>query len=92
MSIPLNPHAVQYVPSIQNLAEAQKWIDGFPRPLQFNPHAWQTTKKLALLVWKCYLERRPFHRTLNFLHPDFYEMIRTPEGISLVEEGRLRKF
>lgn len=91
MSIPLNPLAFQGPTPIQSLAEAQAWIDQFPRPSQFNPHAWQTTKRLAMLVWKCHLENRPFHRTLNFLHPRFYEMIRTPAGISLLHESRLRR-
>jgi hypothetical protein len=29
---------------------------------------------------------------LNFLHPTFYEMIKTPAGVSLLAESRLRKF
>ncbi|MFZ9055306.1 MAG: hypothetical protein ACO2ZL_05805 [Flavobacteriales bacterium] len=92
MSIPLNPQAFQNTSSIQNLAAAQVWIDRFPRPSQFNQHAWQTTKRLALLVWKCHLQQQPFRRTLNFLHPHFYEMIKTPEGVSLLNENRLRRF
>ena len=92
MSIPLNPTAFQNNPQITTLAEAQGWIDSFARPNQFNPHAWQTTKRLALLVWKCHLEQRAFHRTLNFLHPTFYEMIKTPAGVCLLTESRLRKF
>jgi hypothetical protein len=28
---------------------------------------------------------------LNFMHPAFYEMIKTPEGICLVNEKRLRR-
>ena len=92
MSIPFNPIAFQNNPQITTLAEAQVWIDSFARPNQFNQHAWQTTKRLALLVWKCHLEQRAFHRTLNFLHPTFYEMIKTPSGVSLLAESRLRKF
>lgn len=92
MSIPLNPTAFQNNPHITTLAQAQVWIDSFARPYQFNQHAWQTTKRLALLVWKCHLEQRAFHRTLNFLHPTFYQMIKTPAGISLLAESRLRKF
>ena len=92
MSIPLNPTAFQHDPRITTLAEASAWVDSFPRPNQFNQHAWQTTKRLALLVWKCHLEHRPFNRTLNFLHPTFYEMIKTPEGISLLSESRFRRF
>ena len=92
MSIPLNPLAFQQPSSIQTLAQAQLWIDRFPRPAQFNQHAWHTTKRLALLVWKCHLEQRPFQRTLNFLHPNFYEMIKTPEGVCLLHESRLRRF
>ena len=32
MSIPLNPAAFQEHSSITTMAEAQRWIDGFPRP------------------------------------------------------------
>ena len=92
MSIPLNPIAFQHPSQIQTLADAQLWINRFARPERFNIHAWHTTKKLALLVWKCHLERRPIDRTLNFLHPTFYHMIRTPEGMSLLVEHRVRKF
>lgn len=91
MSIPLNPQAFAFPSSIQNIAQAKRWIDGFSRPAMFNSHAWQTSKKLALLVWECHLENRPFRRTLNFMHPAFYEMIKTPEGICLVHEARLRR-
>jgi hypothetical protein len=91
MSIPLNPQAFASPSSIQNAAQAKLWIDRFARPAMFNSHAWQTTKKLALLVWQCHLENRPFRRTLNFMHPSFYEMIKTPEGICLVNESRLRR-
>ena len=92
MSIPLNPAAFQEHSSITTMAEAQRWIDGFPRPDCFNAHAWSTTKRLAMLVWKCHLENRHFNRTLNFLHPSFYDMIQTPEGINILNERRFRRF
>ncbi len=92
MSIPLNPEAFQEHSSIHTLAQAQRWIDGFSRPECFNTHAWSTTKKLALLVWRCHLEKKSFNRTLNFLHPTFYDMIRTPEGKNILAEKRLRRF
>lgn len=92
MAIPMNPSAFQLSSSIQNIAQAKKWIDAFSRPSCFNSHAWQTTKRLALLVWQCHFENRTFNRTLNFLHPSFYDMIRTPEGTALIEEHRLRHF
>ena len=92
MSIPLNPAAFQEHSSITTLAQAQRWIDGFSRPDCFNTHAWSTTKRLALLVWKCHLEKKHFNRTLNFLHPTFYDMIRTPEGENILNERRLRRF
>jgi hypothetical protein len=91
MSIPLNPLAFASTSSIQNAAQAKQWIDGFARPELFNSHAWQTTKRLAMLVWQCHLNQQPFRRTLNFMHPSFYEMIKTPEGVCLVHEGRLRR-
>ena len=79
MSIPLNP-SVSEQPTNHHPRRGASWIDSFARPNQFNQHAWQTTKRLALLVWKCHLEQRAFHRTLNFLHPTFYEMIKTPQA------------
>lgn len=92
MSIPLNPLARQQARTIHNLAQARIWIERFARPDGYNPHAWETNKRIALEVWRCYLEGRSFHRTLNYLHPLFYEMIRTPAGTLLVAEKAVRRF
>ena len=91
MAIPLNPMAFQASSSVTNLAEARLWIEHFPRPVGFNAYAWDTTKRLALQVWRCHFDGRAFQRTLNFMHPSFYDMIRTPEGISLVPEHLVRR-
>jgi hypothetical protein len=91
MAVPLNPHIWQVQSSIQTLEDARRYIDGFERPSGFNNHAWSTTKRLALLVWRCHFEGRAYNRTLNFLHPTFYEMIRTPEGNSLIREQAIRR-
>jgi hypothetical protein len=91
MAIPLNPLALQATNSINNLAEARLWIERFSRPVGFNTYAWETTKRLALQVWRCYFDGRSFERTLNFMHPTFYDMIRTPEGNSLLSERLVRK-
>ena len=89
MSIPLNtlrPNSI----SINNLADARLWIDSFPRPSGFSPYAWSSTKRIALEVWKCFLLGNKFNRTLNFMHPSFYTMIRTPEGLPLLKENSIR--
>mgnify|MGYP006863211595 CR=1 FL=1 len=91
MALPLNPMAFQASNTVTNLAEARLWVERFSRPMGFNPYAWETTKRLALQVWRCHFEGRPFQRTLNFMHPSFYDMIRTPEGISLISEHHVRR-
>lgn len=91
MAVPMNPQIWQAQSSIQTLEDARRYIDGFTRPAGFNNHAWSTTKRLALLVWRCHFEGRAYNRTLNYLHPTFYDMIRTPEGISLIREQSVRR-
>lgn len=89
MSIPLNtlrPNS----PSINNLADARLWIDSFPRPNGFSPYAWSSTKRIALEVWKSFFSGNKFNRTLNYMHPSFYTMIRTPEGHPLLMEKSIR--
>lgn len=89
MSISINPLAFQ-ANSIQDLISAASYINSFPRPDGFNPYAWNTTKRIALEVWKCYFSGRRFERTLNFMHPSFYTMIKSPEGFSLLNEKSFR--
>ena len=91
MAVPMNPALWQTQSSIASLEEARRHVNGFPRPEGFNQHAWSTTKRLAMLVWRCHFEGRAYNRTLNYLHPSFYEMIRTPEGVSIVHESAVRR-
>lgn len=91
MSIAINPLALQSN-SITDLVTAASYINSFPRPEGFNPYAWNTTKRIALEVWKCYFAGRRFERTLNFMHPSFYKMIKSPEGISLLNEKSIRSY
>ena len=67
------------------------WVERFPRPAGFSPYAWNTTKRIALEVWKCHFAGRSFRRTLNFMHPLFYQMIQTPEGLSLIMDSHVRR-
>ena len=90
MSIPLNTLSYQISTSINNLPEARLWVSSFPRPSGFGPYAWNTTKRIALEVWKCHFIHRAFDRTVNFMHPSFYDMIRTPEGAPLLVERSIR--
>ncbi|MDA0945598.1 MAG: hypothetical protein RLZZ314_1059 [Bacteroidota bacterium] len=92
MSLPLNPALTQASTSIQSLPEARMWVEGFSRPHGFSPYAWNTTKRIALEVWKCHFAGRQFRRTLNFMHPSFYQMIRTPEGLPLVSTASIRGY
>jgi hypothetical protein len=89
MSIPIHALSVTST-SISNIATARLWIDSFPRPLGFNTYAWNTTKRIALEIWKCYFSNRAFDRTVNFMHPSFYRMIRTPEGNPILVERSIR--
>jgi hypothetical protein len=90
MSIPLNTYSHTASTSITNLSDARLWVSSFPRPTGFSPYAWSTTKRIALEVWKCYFFNRAFDRTVNFMHPSFYAMIRTPEGSPLLVERSIR--
>jgi hypothetical protein len=90
MSIPLNTYSHTASTSITNLSDARLWVSSFPRPTGFSPYAWSTTKRIALEVWKCYFINRAFDRTVNFMHPSFYVMIRTPEGFPLLVERSIR--
>ena len=72
------------------LAEARLWVERFARPNGFSPYAWNTTKRIAMEVWKCHFSNRQFRRSVNFMHPLFYQMIRTPEGLPLVSIHRVR--
>ena len=90
MSIPLNTYSHKVSTSITSLSDARLWISTFPRPKEFSPYAWSTTKRIALEVWKCYFFNRAFDRTVNFMHPSFYLMIRTPEGFPLLVERSIR--
>jgi hypothetical protein len=90
MSIPLNTYSHTASTSITSLTDARLWVSSFPRPTGFSPYAWSTTKRIALEVWKCYFFNRAFDRTVNFMHPSFYVMIRTPEGSPLLVERSIR--
>jgi hypothetical protein len=90
MSIPINTLATQSTNSIHNIVEARLWIDSHPRPSGFSPYAWGSTKKIALQVWKSFFLGEKFDRTLNFMHPTFYSMIRTPEGQPILREKTIR--
>jgi hypothetical protein len=89
MSIPLNTLTASKV-SITDLASARRWVDSFARPMGFSPYAWHTTKRIAIEIWKCFFAGEKFNRTINFMHPSFYLMIRTPEGLPILIEKSIR--
>ncbi len=89
MSIPLNTLPSCSL-SIHNLMEARLWIDSHPRPNGFSPYAWSSTKRIALEVWKSFFSGKRFSRNLNYMHPTFYSMIRTPEGEPILKEKAIR--
>ena len=77
---------------MKTLAEAKRHIDSFPRPSGYNTYAWNVTKKIALEAWESYLSKRPFRKPINYLCREFYQMIRTPEGRSIVPESQYRRY
>jgi hypothetical protein len=77
--------------STNTMPEAKKYVDSFSRPDGFNNYAWEVTKKLALEAWESYLEKRPFHRQINYMCKEFYAMIRRPEdGEYIVPRSKIR--
>lgn len=76
---------------MHNLADAQRYIDSFSRPNGYSTYAWKVTKKVALEVWDAYLNNRPLRRSLNYYCPEFYSMIRTPEGRDIVPVAMIRR-
>ena len=73
---------------MKNLAEANRYINSFPRPAGLNTYAWAAIKRMALKAWECYLTNRKFTHSINFMSKDFYMMIRTPEGKFIVPENQ----
>ncbi len=71
---------------MNNLAEANRYINSFPRPVGLNSYSWSALKRLALYAWDCYLNNRRFTHSINFMCKEFYLMIRTPEGKFIVPE------
>lgn len=65
---------------MMNPVEVRKYVDSFSRPNGYSPYAWNITKKLALEAWDSYLQNRPFHRQVNYLCKEFYQMIKSPEN------------
>ncbi len=76
---------------MNNLVEASRYINSFPRPVGLNAYAWRAVKKLALHAWECYLSGKRFSHNINFLCKEFYLMIKTPEGESIVPESKYAK-
>lgn len=74
--------------TMKDLKEVDRYINSFPRPVGLNHYAWRSVKRLALHAWECYLNGRRFTHNVNFLCKEFYLMIRTPEGNSIIPESR----
>lgn len=72
---------------MNNLADANRFINSFPRPNGLNTHSWSAIKKLALHAWDCHLSQKKFTHRINFLCKEFYLMIRTPEGQFIIPEN-----
>lgn len=77
---------------MHTIADAQRYIDSFARPVGYSTYAWKVTKKVALEVWDSYLNNRPYSRPLNYYCQEFYRMIQTPEGQHIVPGGYLRQY
>jgi len=73
---------------MNNLADASRYINSFPRPNGLNNNSWRAIKKLALRAWECYFNKERFDHQINFLCKDFYQMIRDPYGRFIVPESK----
>ncbi len=74
------------------LSDAQRHINSISRPSGYNSYAWNVTKKIALEAWDCYLEGRKFRRPINYLCKEFYYMITTPDGQSIVPIQGIKRY
>ena len=72
--------------------DALKQINSISRPTGYNSYAWNVTKKIAQEAWDCYLEGKKFKRPVNYLCKEFYLMIKTPDGHSIVPENKIRRY
>ena len=77
---------------MHNLSEAQRHINSISRPSGYNSYAWNVTKKIALEAWDCYIEGRRFSRPINYLCKEFYHVITTPEGQSIVPVKGIKRY
>jgi len=69
---------------IMTLSEAQRHIDSFSRPQGFNVYSWRAVKKMAISVWRSYLNGTTHERSYNFMCKEFYEMTRDINGQSIL--------
>jgi len=74
------------------LSDAKRHINSISRPNGYNSYAWNVTKKIALEAWACYLEGRRFRRPINYLCKEFYSMITTPDGQTIVPNSRIKRY
>ncbi len=77
---------------MSTLTEAERYINSFSRPSGYNSYAWNVTKKIALEAWDCYLSGKKFRRPINYLCEEFYHMITTPDGRSIVPSKKIRRY
>ncbi len=76
---------------MNNLAEASRYVNSFPRPSGLNTYSWKALKGLALHAWDCHLSESRFEHRINFLCKEFYLMITAPDGKLIVPENSFSK-
>ncbi len=79
-------------PSIASLEAARLHVASFPCPEGFSRFAWKQLQRTALAVWHAHLSGTPFRGSLNFCRVEFYDMLRQPNGTSIVSPGRIRRY
>lgn len=77
---------------IASLEAARLHVAAFPCPEGFSRFAWKQLQQTAISAWHAHLGKTTFRGNLNFCRPEFYNMLRHPDGHSIVSPDRIRRY
>ena len=79
-------------PRITGLDMARQHVASFACPDGFSTFAWKQLRQTAISVWHAHLNGSTFRGSLHFCRPEFYDMLRHPDGSTIIPEGRIRGY